>query len=114
MDYRFRGVVHHAAGATAVVCGSFLLGTEPGLAKRNRDLEYRNDRRASRRCFNPERYRKKVLPGLALLSTCFAINHIGALMTAPGNVSHLLGAFGNIVGVLLYVAYLFTQKRDRR
>lgn len=56
---------------------------------------------------------RRVLPGLALLSTGFAINHLNALAAAPGHISHMLGAFGNVAGVLLYLAYVYFGRHRR-
>lgn len=57
-------------------------------------------------------HERRVLPGLALLSACFAINHMNALIAAPGHVSHVLGALGNGIGVVLYLLYLWIWRRQ--
>lgn len=49
--------------------------------------------------FNVESY---VLPGLAVLSTCFGINHAVALTHSSASISNWAGAIMNALGVVAY------------
>jgi hypothetical protein len=51
--------------------------------------------------------------GLAVLSTCFAVNHGLALPHAPSSLSNGLGMLLNLFGVSMYLSYLlFGKKRE--
>ncbi|MCA9541014.1 MAG: hypothetical protein KC620_19070 [Myxococcales bacterium] len=50
-----------------------------------------------------------VLPGLAILSLCFGLNHARALRDSPRSHSHWAGAVANGLGVVMYGAFLARQ-----
>lgn len=52
-----------------------------------------------------------VLPGLALLSACFCLNHLLALSHTPDSLSNLAGALANALMVLLYGLHLLYRRR---
>lgn len=56
-----------------------------------------------------ERY---VLPGLAVLSLCFGINHAVALAAAPGSLSHIAGATMNFLAVGLFGVWFATGRTE--
>ena len=51
-----------------------------------------------------------VLPGLAVLSVCFAINHAVALVASPSSASHWAGATTNALGVVAYALHVAARR----
>jgi hypothetical protein len=53
-----------------------------------------------------------VLPGLAVLSLCFGINHALAVISSPSSPSNWTGAVVNGLAVLLYASHLIVTRKS--